>query len=192
MKNNASENSNIPEKKRRKITSSYLENSGAYYLERFSASTAQFTMVMTRKIKKSCTDNPEQDFQQCLSLLDAVIRKFTDLGYLNDKKFAENTIWALKNKGYPKSRIKLALHQKGVPKLLIEDCLSFLSDNHLKKAALTWVKRKRLGSFSDVEKPKDYQKSLSSMARAGFDFTTAEWALKLSREDIDIFMQEQS
>jgi regulatory protein len=192
MKNNASENSNIPKKKRKKITSSYLENSGAYYLERFSSSTAQFKVVMIRKIKKSCLDNPEQDFQHCLELLDVVIKKFTDLGYLNDKKFAENTIFALKNKGHPKFRVELALRQKGVPKMLIEDCLSLLSDNHMKKAALTWVKRKKLGSFSDVEKPKDYQKSLSSMARAGFDFTTAEWALKLSQEDIDIFMQEQS
>ena len=41
-------------KKRKKITLSYLENAGAYYLERFSASEAQFRKVMGQKIYKSC------------------------------------------------------------------------------------------------------------------------------------------
>ena len=70
-------------RKPRKITQSYLENSGSYYLERYGSSTENFRRVMRRKIKRSA-DFHEQDPEEFYPLLEQVIEKFQKLKILND------------------------------------------------------------------------------------------------------------
>jgi len=175
-------------KKRKKITSTYLENAGAYYLQRFSASIAQFRKVMERKISNSCRDHPDQDKQESVALLDAVIEKFVGLGYLNDEYYAKMIVSGLNQKGASLSRITMTLKQKGVPPELIEIVLPRRTRDEDKLSALLWAKKKRLGAFATRQRENEKQKGLSSLARAGFDYDIANWVINLSMDEIDELM----
>jgi regulatory protein len=173
------------QKKRKKITASYLENAGAYYLERFSASVSQFRKVMERKIALSCREHPDQNREDCLTLLDAIVTKFENLGYLNDKLYAQMLVNSLNGKGLSLTRIGITLRQKGVPPDLIEEMMPERSHDDDKLAALRWAKKKRLGAFATRERENEKQKGLASLARAGFDYDISNWVMTLTREDAE-------
>lgn len=172
-----------PQKKlRKKISLSYLENSGAYYLERFPASIAQFRKVMEQKIYKSCKDHPDQNKETCLSLLDQVVDKFVNLGYLNDQSYASALLYSLEQRGLSRMRIQLTMRNKGLPADLIESTIPERSDVLDKKAALRWAKKKRLGPFALKDRENNQQRALASLARAGFSYEIAQWVITLEQD----------
>ena len=175
----------VTPKKRKKITQSYLENAGAYYLERFSASINQFKKVMTRKIDLSCRDHPEQDREDCLTLLDNVVKKFENLGYLNDNNYGRNLVHSLQIKGVSHTRLLMTLRLKGLSEGIIEQIAPERDTDNDKKSALRWAKKKRLGPFNVRTRDNDMNRGLSSLARAGFDFDTAKWVMSLTKEDAE-------
>ncbi len=175
-------------KKRKKISASYLENAGAYYLQRFSASVAQFRKVMERKIDLSCRDHPDQEKDKLMPLLDGVIQKFENLGYLNDKNYTQILINSLNHKGISLTRMTMTLRQKGVPPELIEEMLPERTRDDDKSAALRWAKKKRLGAFATRVRENEKQKGLSSLARAGFDYDISNWVMNLSRDEANDLM----
>ena len=176
-------------KKRKKITRSYLENAGAYYLERFSASISQFKQVMGRKIDKSCKDHPDQNKADCISLLDEVIIKFVDLGYLNDDRYARTLLASLQQKGLSRTRILGTLRIKGINADLVQEIMPEESSDQERQAALRWAKKKRLGPFILRQRENDMQRGLSSLARAGFGYEIATWVMSLTADDAHDLLQ---
>jgi regulatory protein len=172
-------------KKRKKITQSYLENSGAYYLERFSASISQFRKVMTRKIDLSCRDHPEQNKQICMSMLDKVVEKFEHLGYLNDNNYGRILVSSLQNKGVSHTRLLITLRLKGLSEDIIEQIVPERDADLDRKAAIRWAKKKRLGPFAIRIRENDLNRSLSSLARAGFDYDIAKWVMSLDLREAE-------
>ena len=183
MDKKSSPNTPPTDKKRKKITQSYLENAGVYYLQRFSASTAQFRRVMERKIALSCKDHPDQEKPTCLALLDRVVQKFENLGYLNDTHYANALLHSLEQRGLSHSRIQMTLRQKGISIDLLDTMMPDRDIEKDKLAALRWAKKKRLGPFSTRTRDNDLNRGLSSLARAGFDYDLAHWVMKLSPDE---------
>lgn len=173
------------QKKHKKITSTYLENAGAYYLQRFSASISQFRQVMSRKIAKSCRDHPDQSMETCHVLLENVIQKFINLGYLNDAAYANALHASLQNKSFARSRIIRTMQQKGVPQDILQEILPEQNENDDLRSAIKWARRKKLGPYSLREKPNQQQRDLAAMARAGFSFECANKALRLPPEEAE-------
>lgn len=166
----------------KKITETYLTNSGKYYLERFPASTEQFRRVMSRKINKSCKAHQDQNPETCFTALENVIRKFQEIGFLNDAGYAAGLARSLKNRGWPRSRILMRLKEKGISADIIDEAVEEAAPDEDFRNALIWMRRKRLGAFATTEKTQD--KSLAALARAGFDYHTASRALELSKDEI--------
>lgn len=183
MDKKSTPNDRLPQKKRKKITLSYLENAGAYYLERFSASVSRFRQVMERKIEKSCRDHPEQSKAECLVLLDKVVEKFENLGYLNDDVYARSLLSSLSHRGMSRVRILGTLRSKGLDAGLIESIMPEPDTENDKKAALRWAKKKRLGPFVLRERENDLQRGLGSLARAGFGYDIAKWVMDLTPDE---------
>lgn len=190
MDKKSTPNPQTNQKKRKKISASYLENAGAYYLQRFSASISQFRKVMERKITLSCRDHPEQDKENLACLLDDVVKKFEKLGYLNDENYARMLISSLENKGISLSRMTMTLQQKGIAPELIADVLPQRTRDDDKLAALRWARKKRLGSFATRERENEKQKGLASLARAGFDYDVANWVMNLSRDEAESLIHQ--
>jgi regulatory protein len=175
----------------RKISERYLHNSGLAYLQRFATSSAHFKTVMMRKIDKSCRHHTDQDRDICEEWLDKLILKFQDLELLNDEAFIRGTVTSSRRRGLSSMKIKQKLMMKGVKTDTIEtaikthDELEYESDEEGDTlAAVTFIRKKKFGAF-DIEKKKDFDKCLASMARYGFQYTTANKILKMSLEDLE-------
>ena len=202
-------------KKRKKISARYLENAGAYYLSRFSSSVDNFRDIMLRKIKKSCNDHPEQDYNECLDLLDNLIQKFINIGYLNDQQFAQLQIKNLLLKGTSTNAIKQKLRLKKVPAHIIDELIQN-HHSHIQNhspddkeeihnieflSALRYCKRKKIGPFNThmhstaqinqhICEPNLMKKYLGRLARAGFNYDIASKALNTNSQDAEIFISQ--
>ncbi len=183
MDQNTAQRKEKEPRKRKKISQSYLENAGAYYLERFAASISQFRKVMERKITNSCRDHPDQSKESCLEILETVIRKFENLGYLNDTVYARNLVSSLERRGFSRLRILGTLRNKGIDGDVVAAIVPQDFGEMDKQAALRWAKKKRLGPFCLTPRENDRQRGLASLARAGFSYDTALWVMDLSPDD---------
>ncbi len=176
-------------KKRKKITQSYLENAGAYYLERFSASISQFRKVMERKIDLSCRDNQDQTKESCLALLDIVVKKFENLGYLNDNNYGRILVTSLRNKGVSHTRLLITLRHKGLSEDVIEQISPERDVEIDKQSALRWAKKKRLGPFALRIRENNLNRGLSSLARAGFEYDVSKWVMNMPLKEAENLLQ---
>jgi regulatory protein len=176
----------------RKITGDYLHNSGLYYLQRFAASSAQFRRVMARKVERSCQAHPEQDREQCLKLIDALVEKFQRSGLLDDDLYLRGSVLSLRRRGLSARAIEAKLAAKGLtadqirPALARQDEETGSTEPDL-QAALRLARRRRAGPFSR-EVQNDQSKAMAALARAGFDYQTARKALSMSLEDAEAML----
>lgn len=185
-------------KKPRKISESYLHNSGLYYLERFSASKEHFKNVMTRKVKRSCLEHSEQDYELYVNMVYELADKFERVGLLDDKVYTRAVVTSLRRKGMSRPAILNKMRIKGIPQEATMQALDVL-DNEAhetvqdaeKAAALKLARKKRLGPYSRGEKEQEDQKyvrrALGVFARAGFSYEMAKSILDMSADDLDEF-----
>jgi regulatory protein len=195
----------------RKITESYLQNSGLYYLQRYAASEAHFKTIMSRKIDRSIIDHPDLDKTQCLEWLDEIAQKFIKAGYLNDERYATGLLQSLQVKGRSQKQIQGRMRHAGVAPDIIErvaqaryaemaeriDASDLPSNWPLNTlnlseyiAALKCARKRRIGPFEYMSaQPKPHDKALAMMARNGFSYDIAQTILatdKVEAEDIMI------
>lgn len=172
----------------KKITESYLQNSGLYYLQRFASSVGHFKVVMGRKIDNSCHYHPDQDRDECYKMLDAVADKFIELGMLDDHAYARGMVTSMRRRGLSGRAIHAKLRAKQLDTDLIKTTLYAYDrqngdDNGAQaelRAALTCARKKRILPFYDG---KDFEKSLAALGRAGFSYDIARKAMDMSAED---------
>ncbi len=191
---NTSDNKRKKPRTPRKITRQYLHNAGLYYLERYAASSAHFEFIMKRKIMKSCAHHTDQSQEDCYALLRDLIKKFQDLGLLDDAQYTKAMVQSLRRQGKSKRFIFAKLSSKGVPVELTEQHLQTYDEdfgherNSERYAALVYSRKKRLGPFHS-RKETPYEKALGSLARAGFSYEIAQDVLGLSYEEAQEILQ---
>lgn len=175
----------------KKITESYLYNSGLYYLQRFTSSSENFRSVMLRKVRKSCAYHKDQDFEECAKLVDALIDKITELGLLNDEAYVRGMVTSFRNRGIPKRTIIQKLKMKGIPSEQTLQALETFNeeretnDRDLEFAgALKFCRKKRIGPFNNG-KDEEFEKSLAKLARQGFSYDIAKKAMEIDTKQAE-------
>jgi len=174
----------------KKITETYLHNSGLYYLQRFAASAGQFRTVMQRKIDRSCQYHADQRREDCVALLDALIDKFETIGLLNDEGYARGMVITLRRRGLSERAILMKLQNRGLSESRIRDALATYNDENRidpaqseYRAALRLAQKKKVGPYANGEFV--YDKALSAFARAGFSFDVARRVLDMKADDLN-------
>ena len=154
----------------RKITPSYLENSAVFYLRRYASSSANLKRVMLRKIDRSLKVHGGER-SEATAWLDEVIAKLTRAALIDDDAYARMKVSSLRRKGASTRGVRAKLQQKGVPSKLIDQELVASGGSEL-DAAQAYAKRRRLGPFrmKPSTHPKQREKDLAAMARAGFPY----------------------
>jgi len=173
----------------RKISKTYLENAGLYYLERYSSSVANFRRIIMRKVKRSC-DYHKVDINEFIPLVDELIERYIKVGLIDDSVFAKAKVTSMRRKGLGKQAIISKLYAKGLAREDIEKAIIEVDNNNENaelEAAIYYTKRKKLGKYR-IKPPsdnpdKDKQKELASLARAGFSYTIAHKVLKITVEN---------
>ncbi len=172
----------------RKITPTYLHNSGLYYLERFSASKNHFKFVMMRKVKRSCMHHTDQNYEECQKMVDELADKFERLDLLNDEVYARAVITSLRRRGFSRTIIMNKMRMKGIEaERALEELKKIDEQNDNDEdpelqAALRLARKKRIGPYFMGEE-EDMKKSLGKLARAGFSYDIARKVLEYEREE---------
>ena len=195
MLHNKSDKVNIkPEKKiPKKISETYLHNSGLYYLERFAASKKHFKVVMKRKVRRSCMHHTEQDYDKCADWVDALADKFEGVGLIDDHAYTNGLVASLRRKGLSRSAILNRMSIKGIAQektIIALEKLDSENGNNCdiaeKEAALKLARKKKLGAYFVPRHDgheQDIKKSLGVFARAGFSYQIAKEILDMDYID---------
>ena len=117
-------------------------------------------------------------------LLQDTIKKFQDLGFINDKAFAIGYMNSLHKRGFSRAKIRAKFAAKGLSAELFEKALE---DNNIGSdelwAALRYLQRKRKGPFRIKEGDETtLQKEMAALARQGFSYDVVKKALDLDEE----------
>ncbi|MCB1680618.1 MAG: RecX family transcriptional regulator [Alphaproteobacteria bacterium] len=175
----------------KKITETYLHNSGLYYLQRFAASKKHFKSVMARKVRRSCQAHPEQDLASCLKMVDDLADKFEAAGLLNDAVYVRGILASLLRQGRSLKAIRAKLLIKGLSEAQISESLAqyheeeglSLAETDL-QSALRFARRKKIGPFRRGPKePSILQKELGVFARAGFSYDLSKTVVEMDSDD---------
>ncbi len=190
-KNNKSGYEKREKRPPKKISESYLHNSGLYYLERFAASKKHFIFVMTRKVKRSCMHHTEQNYDECVSMVRNLADKFERTGLLDDTLYTNGLVASLRRKGKSRSAIVNKMRIKGIDQDRTLEALDSLdNDQHNgsqqaeEEAALKLAKKKKIGPFF-IGEDENLQKSLGVFARAGFSYQVSRKVLEMTEEEIE-------
>jgi len=143
-----------------------------HYLERFDSSSANLRRVLMRRFHK-LPDIPDE----AASMVDAVVAKLVGLGYVDDRRYAQAKVGALRAKGASVRKVQAGLAAKGVDTDLIHETLADLDEQGEEsemKAAAIYARKRRLGPFRQVARAAFRDKDLAAMGRAGFGWQVAK------------------
>ena len=179
----------------KKITASYLRNSGLYYLQRFTSSTGHFRSVMMRKIKLSCQHHTEQNIDDCAKLLEALIIELTELGLLDDDAYGYAMVTSFRRRGFSKAQIMQKLRAKSMTAEQIQYFIDRFNEQHDLEnketellSALRFAQKKRLGPFRSHDKHAAIDdglvsKELGKFARAGFSYDLSKTIMDMPEDE---------
>ena len=172
------------------ISEQRLYNITLFYLERFDASALKVKQMLERRIQKEKAKGAIVP-GNTQELIQNVISRIQNLGYINDERFAQNQIKKLCSTGKSKSFILNKLKQAGITAEIAKNLLSEF-DKENESSDLTraeqWLKKHRKGQFRSKNADDFYQKDLAALARAGFNYDVAQKALKTNPTSEDYFI----
>lgn len=153
------------------------------YVGRFATTRAKLRFYLARKLRERGWDGPREPNPE------AIADRFAAQGYVDDASYALSKSQALTGRGYGKRRVAEALKAAGIGE---EDRAAAHehADEEAVFAALKFARRRRVGPYADSapRDPKDKEKALAAMIRAGHGFELARAILALppgTEVDID-------
>lgn len=148
-----------------------LSNVALHYLRGSSASRKGLVQLLERKVQRYVRENGG-DLEGVKVIIDQVVARMDQDGYINDARMAESTTASLHRQGKSSRAIQMKLREKGIePGLAAQSAIT--TPEREMEAALMLVKRKRLG----VD-PERRQKDFAVLMRAGFSYDLAKRALQ--------------
>jgi len=145
------------------------------YAGRFATTRAKLSSYLKRKIReRGWTGERAAD-------LEAIANRFADLGYIDDAGYALAKSRALTGRGYGKRRVVDALRVAGVDESDGEAAREH-ADTEAVTAALRFAERRKLGPYARISAsdPRDREKALAAMVRAGHGFGLARAIVSLA------------
>jgi regulatory protein len=144
------------------------------YVGRFATTRAKLRSYLALKLRERGWDGAREPD------LATIANRFADQGYVDDKAYALSKSQSLTGRGYGKRRVVETLRAAG-----IEEEDSGAAHDHAEaeavSAALRFAKRRRIGPFaaSAPRDPRERDKALAAMIRAGHSFELARMILSL-------------
>jgi len=128
------------------------------------------------------------DIEEAKQNIEAILSRFREVGLINDEAYAKSRAASLSRGGRSRRAIEAHLTAKGVARSTIQETVSRDASVEL-RAALVFARKRRLGPFTRDEEEEvtreAKRKSLATMARAGFSYSTCERALGMDRESAE-------
>lgn len=145
-------------------------NSSLYYLQQMPKTEHQLRENLRKK-------------QIPQDIIDETMQKLIDVGWVNDKNYAENFIYSKRK--YEKlgsSSIKMKLMQKGIDKDIIDELLNEVSQDDLRETAIILAEKKMRSLKREPDRNKKIQKIVAHLAYRGYGGGVA---FEVAREVVD-------
>lgn len=153
-----------------------LMNVALHYLRGSSASRKGLVQLLERKAQRHVRESGG-DLEGVRAIIDQVVARMDQDGYINDARMAESKTASLHRQGKSSRAIQMKLREKGIEPALAAQSAISTPEREL-EAAQMLVNRKRLGAD-----PERTQKDFAVLMRAGFSFEVAKRALSPREEE---------
>lgn len=151
-----------------------LERLALRYVERFQTTRAKLVRYLTDKVRNRGWD--DQRSPDPAGLAD----RFAELGYIDDRAWAEAKAGAMTRRGLGGRRVSGALRQAGVAEADSEAAEIVVAEGRV-AAALALARRRRIGPFADTAPDRPLrEKHLATLVRGGHDFALARAIVDLA------------
>jgi regulatory protein len=145
-----------------------LRGLALHYVGKYATTQSKLTTYLARKIRERGWSNKRPPD------IDALVRQFAELGYINDAQFAESRSRAFVRRGYGERRLNEDLRASGIVESDAIPAKQHMAESTF-AAAENFARRKRLGPFaSEAATPEKRQKQLHAFLRAGHGFEIAK------------------
>ena len=144
-----------------------LERLALDYVSRYATSRAKLRAYLIRKLSERGWADEEGGGPRAQEVVDALVGRFAERGYVDDRALAEARARSMTARGYGARRLAGALHALGISDEDAADARG-AADGQAWEAALRFAQRRRIGPFA-VE-PLDEgarRRAFAAMMRAG-------------------------
>ena len=155
------------------LTAAKLEELALNYVGRFATSRAKLRTYLQRKLRERGWGGDAEP------PVEALADKFVRLGYVDDSAFALSKARSLTARGYGARRVQQALVVAGIDEEEGAEARNFAEEEAV-DAALRFARRRSLGPYAARKpEPKERERALAAMIRAGHGFAIARAILDL-------------
>ena len=142
------------------------------YLDRFPCTEARLRRHLRKKIQAAIDAGTSPS--EAWPWLDAVVGRLVEVGLVDDQRWAEGRVAALRRRGRSERYIRQDLRKNGVGPEHADAALEGEDEAMELRAAINLARRRRLGPFcAESDRAARRQKHLSAIARGGFSFPVA-------------------
>jgi len=143
-----------------------LEQLALRYVGRFATTQHKLTAYLQRKIRERGWNGPAANPE-------AIAARMTDLGYIDDRAFAEARARSMARRGFGARRVAHAFQAAGIDADDAASVAPAIAERAL-EAAMALARRKRIGPFGNaVPDRRTREKQIAQMIRGGHDFALA-------------------
>lgn len=143
------------------LNSADLERFALRYVERYATTRAKLATYLSRKVRERGWDGEKSPDP------DALAERMAELGYVNDRLYAESKAGAMARRGLGARRVREALRFAGVEAEDTEALAPSIEAEGV-SSAIAFARRKRIGPFGrEMADRALQQKQMAAMIRAG-------------------------
>jgi regulatory protein len=162
-----------PRRTLRPLDRKRLEELALRYVGRYATTRAKLRSYLARKLRERGWEDVAEPN------LDALAARLSELGYVDDAAYAMSKAHALSSRGFGKRRLDEKLRLAGVGEEDATDAREH-AGTEADDASLRYAERRRLGPFApQIGDPKQREKALAAMVRAGHSFELARAIIRL-------------
>ena len=182
-----------PKRPKKPLDAARLEELALAYVARFATSAGKLEAYLNRKLRERGFEGSDEGCDDGVSVPDpsAIVQKFVERGYVDDRGYASAKSSDLLQRGYGPRRVDQALMQAGINEHLRSDLSAGEADR--RSAAVRMARKRRFGPFDPVtalddeggrglEAHKRREKQLAALVRAGHEFGDARFVLGAASE----------
>jgi regulatory protein len=154
-----------------------LERLAIHYVGRYATTRSKLRSYLARKLRERGWMGDAPD-------LEKLVQRLSELGYIDDRAFAEARGAAFQRRGYGERRLDQALKAAGIEE---EDSRAARSDARegALAAAMRFAERKRIGPFAANAPDREARhKAFAAMLRAGHPIDVARRIVEAAPDEI--------
>ena len=169
------------------MSAAWLERAALDYLQRYSASAEMLRRTLSRRVEKRARARGEEP-GEFAEMIEATVARALSAGLVDDARFAEGRLAALRRRGSSRRDAGAKLAAKGVPREVVVAVMeaereASPDEDSEEKAAWAYAKRRRLGPYRPpARRAESRERDLGSLARQGFPYALARRIIEADEE----------